>query len=80
MLEYDVDLVFMYMDYKDEFTRSFGPEVYFCLASDSARIMHSAQMGDSPVTKRGTFICLRNLLYNSGSHIIAPLVLVRPKA
>jgi hypothetical protein len=54
-------------------------KVYFYLASDSARIMHSVHISDSLVIKRETFIYLRKLLYNSGSHMITPLVLVIPK-
>jgi hypothetical protein len=53
--------------------------VCYCLASVT-QVVHSVHMCGIPVIKWGTFICLRNLLYNSGSHILAPLVLVRPKA
>ena len=78
MLKCVVDLVFM--DYKDEVTRSLVRKYTFFLASDNTSIMHSSHMSDILVIKKGTSLFVRNLLYNSGSHIFAPLVLVRPKA
>jgi hypothetical protein len=73
------DIVFKYISYKDEFTGSFGPAVYFCLASDTQElcIVHIMCLLGNQME---TVYLSKESLVNIGSHIFAALVLVRPKA